>query len=211
VNGFIEDAVFPECISSGSVGGPGFKTNVRVYGSGYESRRVRWNYPRYSYNVAYGVKTAQDMNDLIAFFNTMDGKGYGFRYGDPLDYSTAPVFGAVPTGDDVVIINGAVGGEQSDIQLVKLYTEGSRTVTRPIKKPIDNGRVIVHVDGTPAGFTLDYATGLLTLDVALTIGQVLSWGGDFHVPCRFDTDTLQITLNNALVGNTSINVVEVFV
>ena len=208
---FIEDAIFPQCVSAGSLGGPGFKTNVRVYGSGYESRRVRWPYPRHSYNVAYGVKTPDQMNQLIDFFVAMQGKGYGFRYTDPLDHSTFPQFGKPPTGDDVILINGAVGGEQTDIQLFKLYNEGSKTVTRLIKKPKDDEYFAVHVNGSPVSYTCDFTTGLLSLGSPLNAADVLSWGGHFHVPCRFDTDLLQITLNSAVIGNTNVTVLEIFV
>ena len=206
---FIEDAIFPTDISDGSLGGPGFKTNVRVYGSGYESRRVRWPYPRHAYNVAYGVKTAQQMQSLINFYTAMDGKGYGFRYVDPLDNSTSPMQGAAPTGDDVVLVNGD-GDGTSVVQLFKPSTEGSRTTFRPIKKPVDNANFAVNVDASPVGYTMDFTTGILTLTVPLVLGQVLSWGGNYHVPCRFDTDQLQITLQGPLIGNTNIGVVEIF-
>jgi len=204
-----EEVQFPKSISYGSSGGPGFLTQINTISSGFEKRNLRWPYPRHKYNVAYGVKTASQLEELINFFNAMNGRAIGFRYNDPLDHKTCS-YKNQPSAFDVTNITSAVGGETT-FQLVKKYQVGSRIITRPIKKPIQ-GTVKVAVNGnelTPAYFTVDHTQGLVTLNVPLTAGDSVTSGCEFDVPCRFDTDTLQINLVADIVGNTEIPVVEI--
>jgi len=204
---------FPKSISYGSSGGPTTLTHVKTLTSGHERRKKRWPYPRRKYNAAIGVRTSEHLEELIEFFTVVDGMAYGFRYYDPLDHSTAP-YGTSPF-NDVTLIASASGGEQNDIQLFKSYTRGGKTVQRSINKPISGTMRVFKNDveiTEGADYSVDYTTGLLSLDVALSVSDKLSWGGEFDVPCRFATDHLDIVMEGEMYGSVSdVPIVEVLV
>jgi uncharacterized protein (TIGR02217 family) len=200
---------FPEDISSGSKGGPGFSTNVVTLDSGHEKRRIIWPLPRYSYDVVFGVKKPEQMEELIEFFYYMRGKAYGFRFKDPLDHKSCPVKEDA-AADDQILVASATGGETT-IQLIKTYSTLVGSIDRVINKPVE-GTVVLEKNSTPltetVDYTVDHATGIVTLVVPLVATDEVTGGFEFDVPCRFDTDDLDISLNSALVGDTTIPVIE---
>ncbi|MBY0355033.1 MAG: DUF2460 domain-containing protein, partial [Rickettsiales bacterium] len=68
---------FPADISYGSSGGPTFSTDVIEAFSGFEQRNINWSAARARYNVAHGVKTQSQLDELIAFFRARQGKAIG--------------------------------------------------------------------------------------------------------------------------------------
>ncbi len=77
---------FPADISYGSAGGPEYSTDVIITYSGHEQRNSNWADARCRFNVAYGVKTADQVADLISFFRARKGQSEGFRYKDWTDF-----------------------------------------------------------------------------------------------------------------------------
>ena len=77
---------FPADISYGSAGGPEFSTDIIVTHSGHEQRNSNWIMARARYNVAYGVKTKEQLAELITFFRARKGQAEGFRYKDWTDF-----------------------------------------------------------------------------------------------------------------------------
>lgn len=206
---FIEDALFPTDISDGSEGGPNYNTGVSQVESGYERRRIRWLYPKHDWDVAYGVRDADQLERLLRFFHAMRGKGHGFRYRDPLDHKSCG-YNATPTATDQLIYVAA-GGETA-VQLVKNYTEYSQTLVRLIRKPVAD-TVLVAKNGTPLTPTTDFSvaasTGMVSFSTPLVDGDEITAGYEFHVPCRFAVDKLRIRLESDLIGDTSVPVVEI--
>jgi uncharacterized protein (TIGR02217 family) len=200
---------FPTDISSGSRGGPGYRTGVTPLFSGHEKRSARWPYPRSRYDVRYGVKKASQLEALARFFHAMQGRAYGFRYKDPIDYNSAG-YGQTVSADDLTLLNSAVGGETT-LQLFKTYTQGSKTTTRLIRKPVA-GTVVLKKNGAAltegVDFTVDTTTGIVTFTVALSASDTITGGFEFDVPVRFDIDVLDIQLEGGLLGNTSVPIVE---
>lgn len=157
---FIETPRFPVGISYGSVGGPAYRTSVIEIKSGQEKRNVDWEYPRHEYDVAYGVKTQDDLETLIDFFHAVRGRAHGFRYKDWADYKSCH------TGESIVSTDQSLGtGDGSTItfQLVKAYTKGSLTMSRTISKPV-SGTTVVALDSVlqSSGWSIDTATGVIT-------------------------------------------------
>ena len=173
---------FPPDISYGASGGPAYSTTVVAMVSGHEKRNVNWSQARGSWNVANGLKTRDQVAQLIAFFRARKGKAYGFRFKDWTDYQgTNQPLG---TGD----------GTTRTFPLVKRYASGGETETRVIAKPVA-GTVRIYRNGIamPAGWTVDPATGLVTFTTAPTAGSVLTADFEFDVPARFDTDRMDLT------------------
>jgi uncharacterized protein (TIGR02217 family) len=203
---------FPTDISFGSLGGPEYQTDVIVIGSGYEKRNARWPIGRHRYNVAYGARTQATIESLIDFFQACQGRAHGFRYQDPMDYKSCSIM------DDQTYLDQSIGtgdGVETDFQLYKSYTKGSQTVTRTINKPI-SGTVLVGEDGVnqAAGWTVDTTTGVISFAVAPADTLEITAGFEFDVPCRFDTDYLNIGIRDKAgyknyISDTDIPVIEI--
>jgi uncharacterized protein (TIGR02217 family) len=181
---------FPPDIAYGATGGAMFSTDVVETFGGYEQRNINWAQSRGQWNVGSGVKTQAQLDTLIAFFRARRGKAIGFRFKDWSDYSaTSNIIG---TGD----------GADTTFQLVKSYTSGGVTVDRTITKPV-SGTVQIYKDGVlqNSGVTTDTATGVVTFTVAPANGVVITASFQFDVPVRFDTDQLDINLQDFGVGS----------
>lgn len=173
------DARFPEQISYGASGGPGFSTDIVTSIGGGESRNQNWALARGRWEVGLTNRTTAETEAFVAFFYSVaKGMANSFRFRDPLDHTfTAQPLG---TGD----------GTTTTFQLVKIYTLGSQSYTRVLHKPVA-GTVTVTLDGTPAvGFTVSTMTGVVTITPAPDVGVAVVASGEFDVPVRLSIDDL---------------------
>jgi uncharacterized protein (TIGR02217 family) len=178
------DVRFPDDISYGSSGGPGYSTSIVATEGGHEKRNARWQQARARYNVAHGVKTRAQLEALLAFFRARKGRAHGFRFKDWSDFQgTAQPLG---TGD----------GNRTDFPLVKTYSSGGESEIRLIRKPVA-GTVRVYVNGAlvQVGVSVDSATGIVHFTAAPANGTVITADYEFDVPVRFDTDMLSASLD----------------
>ena len=199
---------FPDDISRGARGGPERRTQIVELASGDEERNASWANSRRRYDAAYGIRRADDLAAVVAFFEARNGRLYGFRFKDWADWKSCLPSGT-PAATDQTIETG--DGATTDFQLVKVYSSGSQSWTRTITKPVD-GTVVVAIDGTEAtsGWSVDTTTGLITFSTAPASGAAITAGFEFDVPVRFDTDTLDVTLDIERLGSiTSIPLIEV--
>ncbi|MFN5589291.1 MAG: TIGR02217 family protein [Holosporales bacterium] len=200
--------LFPVDISYGSAGGPQFSTDVVETISGFEQRNVNWSQARLRYNVAYGVRSAAQLETLLAFFRARQGKAYGFRFRDWTDYQSCPA-AASPAPLDQNL--GSGDGTNKMFALRKAYTSGATTVYRPITKPVA-GSIRVALNGVEqlSGWTIDTETGLVTFTAAPASGVSVTAGFLFDVPVRFDSDTLSLSLDSYGVGSANgVDLIEV--
>lgn len=176
---------FPTDISYGSSGGPEFSTDIVMTQSGYEQRQVNWSQARAVYNVAHGVRSQTQLDELIAFFRARKGRAHAFRFKDWLDYQITSQL--LATGD----------GETTAFQLIKTYSSGSQQVSRTITKPVDN-TVDIYVDSVlqSSGYSVDNTTGIVTFDSAPDTDVAISADFEFDVPVRFDTDRLSASIDD---------------
>src|SRR5690606_28302185 len=112
---------------------------------------------RRRYNVAYGIRSMNQIHDVLAFFEARHGMLNSFRYKDWADYKSCGPDDTISPTDQVL---GTGDGTEDKFQLVKRYTSGSQTYVRPITKPV-NGTVVVSLDGVnqPSGWNYDLGTG----------------------------------------------------
>ena len=202
-----DDVRFPPAISRGSTGGPERRTEIVTTASGREERNSRWADSRRRFNAGFGVKSLNDVHEVVAFFEERRGRLHAFRWKDHADFkSCAPQNGISPTDQIVGTGDGATAG----FQLVKNYGSGLRNYTRAITKPVA-GSVVAAINGIiTTGFTVNTTTGTITFSVAPSIGQTVTAGFAFDVPVRFDTDQLSINLAHFGAGDIpEIPVVEV--
>ena len=100
---------FPDNVSRGARGGPERRTQVVELASGDEERNASWANSRRRYDVAYGIRRADDLAAVVAFFEARNGRLHGFRYKDWADYkSCLPSQAVAPTDQPIGTGNGAV-------------------------------------------------------------------------------------------------------
>lgn len=221
---FIETPRFPDSISYGSKGGPKFNTIITTVNSGYEYNNINWDQARHSYDVAMGVRSLSELSQLVSFFQITRGKGHYFRYKDWADYKSCDIDDTVDDEDQVFGIGDAVSTE---FQLIKTYDLNGGVVNqRDIKKPVYQ-TIVIAINGTPQiedtytgtfpnlvsttnnNYWIDYTTGIVTFNSAPASSASITWGGEFDVPCRFDTDELQLSMDFYGYGSTGVPVIEV--
>ena len=199
---------FPDNISRGARGGPERRTQIVELASGAEERNASWANSRRRYDVAYGIRRADDLAAVVAFFEARNGRLHGFRFKDWADFkSCLPSQMPGPTNQPI----GSGNGAATQFQLAKRYTSGAQSWTRAITKPVV-GTVAIALDGTPqaSGWSVSTATGLITFTTAPAAGAVLTAGFEFDVPVRFETDAIDVTLDLERLGSiTSIPLVEI--
>jgi uncharacterized protein (TIGR02217 family) len=189
---------FPAGISRGSSGGPERRTEIVVTGSGAEERNSRWANSRRRYDAGFGIRSLDDIHQVIAFFEERRGRLIGFRFKDHMDWKSCAPRAQVSALDQAI---GTGDGARRSFQLVKRYGSGLRDYVRTITKPVA-GSVRIAVAGTAVtGFSVDTLTGMVTLAQAPATGAAVTAGFEFDVPVRFDTDELRINLTQFAAGD----------
>lgn len=156
---FIETR-FPDDISYGASGGPGFVTDVVSVNSGAEQRNSVWSEARCAWDVAHGVRNESQLATLIAFFRVMVGRANGFRFKDWADYQTTTTSGLLSTA--------GVGDGTPAYQLYKTYILGANSHKRKITKPVASsytvyrGGVAKTEGGAAGNYALNTTTGVVT-------------------------------------------------
>ncbi|MGE4326259.1 MAG: TIGR02217 family protein [Pseudodonghicola sp.] len=201
---------FPASLSFGSAGGPERRTDIVTLANGYEERNTPWAHARRRYDAGLGMRSLDDIETLIAFFEARMGQMYGFRWKDWSDYKSGRARAEVQF-DDQVIAQG--DGARVMFQLVKTYRSGAFTYQRPISKPVVGSvRIGLEQDELQEAvdYTVDTATGLITFAHPPGIGQDVTAGFEFDVPVRFDTDSIQTSVASFQAGEMpNVPVVEV--
>jgi uncharacterized protein (TIGR02217 family) len=199
------EILFPTNIAYGSSGGPTRKTEVITLDSGYEQRNSPWSASRHMYNIAYGMKSYDDLHTVKKFWEARTGALNGFRYRDFADYTSLGP-SDTPTKSDQTISTTAhpANGSNTVFQLIKVYSDSQGSYTRTINKPV-SGTVLIANNGTlkteTTDYTIDYTTGLVTFGTAPVNGHTITAGFEFDVPVRFQDDVININLADYLVGN----------
>lgn len=190
---FIENAIFPVDVSRGTAGGPDWPAEIVELASGREERNTRWSAALRYYDAKYGVRTQDQLYQILSLYYVALGRMRGFRLLDLSDYrSGAPL--SDPAATDQAL--GTGDGATTQFQLAKSYSFAGQNYTRTISKPY--GTILIAADGVGmgSGFTVDTTTGVVTFSVAPSVGVALTWGGQFHVPVRFDCKLDQISLGD---------------
>lgn len=167
---------FPPRVALGATGGPGFSTQVVALASGAENRNANWAKARGNWDISTGIRTREQMAEVIAHFYVVGGKARSFRFKDWADYEAV----------DVVMIPVTT----TVFQLVKRYARGGSEYVRTITKPV-TGTVAVKVSGSPVTpSAVDHLTGRVTFASAPAATPTATY--QFDVPVRFDTDQLPV-------------------
>lgn len=185
-----DDVQFPETISKGSTFGPGFSTAILQSADGAVEERIsRWQSGRCVYDAKYGVKSDDDLAELVAFYRARAGALRSFRFKDFVDCKSPQMgsfLAAVAFTDQTI---GTGDGVTTTFQLVKRYTSGSITHVRTITKP-RSGTVVIGINGVnqPSGWSVNTTTGIVTFTSAPGAGLPVTAGYEFDVEVRFGSE-----------------------
>lgn len=201
---------FPANVSFGSAGGPERLTEIVTLANGFEERNTPWEHSRRRYDAGLGLRSLDDVDALLAFFEARRGQLHAFRWKDWSDYKSCPPSATVTPLDQRI---GVGDGVTTRFALSKLYRSGDQSYLRPIVKPV-LGTVYVAIANDPKvegpDFSVDIIEGAVTFTVAPDIGTIISAGFEFDVPARFDTDRVQTSVASFRAGDVpSVPIVEV--
>lgn len=170
---FIEERLL-DCVSYGTTSGPTFLTRRVPLRSGIVRRNPLRSRPLHRFIIVYRNLLPEHHEEVLNAFNACFGGAFSFRAKDWKDY----------TAEDQLMSALGTGAEQT-LQLRKLYTFGTQTVARPIRKPVVD-TVEMTANGAPLAATIDYTTGMATYTAAN--GATVRWSGEFDVPVMFEDD-----------------------
>lgn len=194
------DIRFPTNLSFGALGGPERRTEIVTLANGHEERNTPWEHSRRRYDAGMGLRSLDDLEALIAFFEARRGPLHAFRWKDWADWkSSRPSMPTSPLDQRL----GFGDGVTTEFQLRKCYLSGEADYFRPIRKPVP-GTVTVALADDPKAlgteYTVDAATGIVSFVSAPDIGALVTAGFEFDVPVRFDTDRIAVSLASFKAG-----------
>ncbi|KEJ90211.1 DUF2460 domain-containing protein [Sulfitobacter donghicola] len=191
---------FPASLSFGALGGPQRRVDVVTLANGYEERNTPWAHSRRVYDAGLGLRSLDDIETVIAFYEARYGQMYGFRWKDWSDYKSAIPSAAISREDQLIATGD---GETFSFQLIKTYRSGGHSYARPIKKPV-RGTVQIAVEQDDKQENIDYSvdetTGVVTFFHPPDPDTRVYAGYEFDVPVRFDSDSLLTNMANFNAG-----------
>jgi len=201
---------FPASLSFGSVGGPERRTDIVTLANGFEERNTPWAHSRRRYDAGLGMRSLDDVEKLIAFFEARRGQIYGFRWKDWSDFKSGKASSDPVFGDQVIALGD---GHQTVFGLTKTYQSGAFSYARPITKPVAGSvRIGIEQDQMQEGvdYEVDDTTGLISFVHPPAETTEITAGFEFDVPVRFDTDRIQTSVASFQAGTVpNVPVVEV--
>ncbi|WP_171115404.1 DUF2460 domain-containing protein [Ruegeria sp. HKCCA5463] len=201
---------FPASLSFGSVGGPERRTDIVTLANGFEERNTPWAHSRRRYDAGLGMRSLDDIETLISFFEARQGQMFGFRWKDWSDFKSGKATADTNFGDQVIAKGD---GTRTEFQLIKTYHSGGASYARPIVKPVlGTVRLGLDQDEVREGvdFDVDLTTGRVTFADPPPEEVDITAGFEFDVPVRFDTDKIQTSVASFQAGDVpNVPVVEV--
>lgn len=191
---------FPARLSRGSLGGPERRTEIVTLANGHEERNTPWAHSRRRYDAGVGMRSLDDVAELLAFFEARGGQLHGFRWKDWADFTSGVPSEGVRFDDQAI---GVGDGTRRTFPLSKTYRSGDESYVRPIAKPVPGTvRVGLSADelSETVHYTVDTARGEVFFFDPPGSDAVVQAGFEFDVPVRFDTDFIQVSVETFRAG-----------
>lgn len=181
---------FPECPGYGFTAQPQYLVQINTRQGGFEGVKRRWPRPLSIYpSIPLGPRDESVVQNVYYFTHAMGGRATIFRFKDETDFQSSPL-GLTPEGTDQPLQFVTTDGFSGHVAyfMQKIYTVGSITQVREITQPIGSTiRVFNGSNVEQDDFTVDENNGLIVPGGSFD-GVALTWGGEFAVPVRFDSD-----------------------
>lgn len=191
---------FPECPGYGFTAQPQYLVQINAREGGFEGVKRRWPRPLNTYvAVPMAHRVDVEVQAILTFWHAVGGMATPFLFKDWLDFQSSPV-GVEPLGTDQPLESVSLTGGGVAFQMKKLYTVGTITQERDITKPVGstirvfNGAAVEQTD-----FIVDENTGLIQPGRSFS-GVPVSWGGEFNVPLRFDSQLSVVVVDEEIQG-----------
>lgn len=201
---------FPPNLSFGSAGGPQRRTDVVTLANGFEERNTPWAHSRRSYDAGAGMRSLDDLELVIGFFEARMGQMHGFRWKDWADYKSGRSLAETAFDDQSI---GYGDGITDSFQITKTYWSGGQFYRRPIRKPVAGSvKVGVEQDMLVEGvdYEVDATTGVIQFAHPPDPQMEIFAGYEFDVPVRFDADRILASVESFQAGQVpSVPVIEV--
>lgn len=158
---------FPEAVSYGFAGGPGWNTEVVELDDGDEQRNQLWSRSLREYEAAHGLKTQAQLDELYSLFELSEGQTHGFRLKDWTDFAATYLQGRL--GAVLALTAAGTGLGVPQYHLFKRRSWGAVNKDRLCCKIVAASYTIYRnyptpvTEGAAAGnFSLDIDTGIVT-------------------------------------------------
>lgn len=179
---------------------PEYVVRINPRGNFGEKRNLDTVYPRVRIPVTIPRERVADIPLIRRWYHVARSRAVGFRVQDPTDYlSTEIGFDAgdgtypQPTALDQPLVE-APEGSGARFQMFRQYVigEGSfvHTQERPIYKPVAGTIKVANElaqEQAENRWSLDDTTGIITIGPGF-VGTPTTWGGQFDIPVRFDSE-----------------------
>lgn len=176
---------------------PMFSTQLVSVDSGAEQANQRWADPLREITVPQGVRDYATFDALHKHWLLMSGPARTWPWRDPTDFASVDLdqINLAPTVARTDQVIGTGDGLTRTFQLIKTY-EGSPApaYARDITLPVLSS-VLIGIDGvdpsavSPAlTYTVSRPGGIVTFDIAPTLGAVITAGFLFDLNVRFEGD-----------------------
>jgi uncharacterized protein (TIGR02217 family) len=182
----------PMRLSHGASGGPERRVEVIPLSGGREARNAVWAGSRRRWDVGSSAVRPETLAGLVAFFEARGGRLHGFRFRDPLDERSSEQGTEVSRFDQVL---ATADGTQTAFDLVKHYGDFTRRIWKPVA-----GTVRAGINGVEAEAETDAVNGRITFAAPPSAGTIITAGYVFDCPVRFDTDRLDVNLEDFGAG-----------
>jgi len=196
-----KDIRFPPEISFHAIGGPGFQTNIVSTNSGQEFRDSVWSLERGEWEVSHAVRLPEQYKPLQAFFRTVKGRAYSFRFKDWSDFTIEP-------GE---IVFTELDSSGTTLQIWKRYTFGEGTSAEIFDRKITKLVATPNISGGTVA-SVNLITGVVTMTTGTPTDITVPCEFDCHA--RFDTDkmkaeTIDRSGRDLIIGWSSIPIIEI--
>jgi uncharacterized protein (TIGR02217 family) len=168
--------------------------------SGHEERTAIWRHARRRYNLSTGIKDQKQLAEIVEFFQARGGSLFGFRFKDWLYHKSCESRAEISAFDQLL---GHGDGWNKAFQLKVSGPDAAFGFESQITKPVRD-RVLVSVgdrqlrDG--ADYSVNFDTGLVTLQAPPENGAEVRAGFEFDIPVRFESDHLTVSLSHFDAG-----------
>lgn len=185
---FLEERIFGT-VRYGARYSDAYKVGITETASDAEYRYLRHPFPRRRFTYDYVIDGSALYANLVSMWHRAYGRYAGFRVRCLDDFSSNNQTGT-PTAIDQPMLRISAGV----YQLQKRYGLGGSPLSvgfpvRTIFKPVA-GSLLVAKNGilVGSGVTLDATTGRVSISPAPLVGDAMTAGFEFDIPCRFDSD-----------------------
>jgi uncharacterized protein (TIGR02217 family) len=204
---------FPDCIALGAQSAVRWSTTITQSFGGRVDANQNWQDPLHPFDISFAVRTVSEFALVKAHFMQVRGRANSFPFKDYTDFEVSASEGVILDAAGVAPAGNAT------FYLNKRYGSGLSAYDRPITRPdspvqVFRTRSAVTTDITGSGAVVNYSSGAVAITGHMS-GDTYSWAGEFHVPCRYDTDNLPAVIVNRqpngehLVAVTGLQLIEV--